>query len=369
MGSDNTSIIEKKENSIKDFWSKIKNYAETKTSLCIFLATTAVTCVLIIVKTLFYSYKIGYNAYFNIPNIYIEMSKNLLYELSTFIALTLIMGLSNLFGFVFLKQRKLLKYFCVCVVFLIILSLIFSIITDKVFFENFTVNIVTIITLCISLGIMFNSLAISCFFYQDKKVKLSRLNVLKKQLTVKRNKLQNKFNRIKSRRYLFKVIRTIINKKLTYVDEKILKTDRYLQKLYKDDNKYNNGENNRQEMKSKNIYSIIFIIFSFAIVLIIFCGIGFYDASRKQDIKIVLSDIDYKIDFIDDMDTEYDNIEKQYAVLYENENIYLISPCLENKSDSKLYLYSQVQFVIDKKNIIITTKKYDKIDNLVFKND
>lgn len=88
-----------------------------------------------------------------------------------------------------------------------------------------------------------------------------------------------------------------------------------------------------------------------AFLIISIWGAGYYEASREKNIKIISNELT-------DLGLKYE--ETDYAVLFENDSIYLICPC-EEIEGKILKLKSKIQVEVAKHNVFVIQKKYMNI--------
>ena len=340
MVKETTVEYQLKKNSLKLF-HEVKEYAEQHTAIFVFLSTTFVTVVSYLIKILFYAYQIGYNLYFNVPTRYIKLSENDFYGFFLYVAFAIFMIMFNAIAQSYLERRKLFSYFLNFTMILTFVMLFLSLVLDyKAFITDAKNYIIMIISFSVTIVLTLHAFIISNYFYQSDSTKISRLNAL---LELKQKKLEKFKVKLNCSKFLYKIWKLNIDRLTKNIERLNTKIQNIEDKIQ--------SKTKSSTSKADQFHSLLIFLLVFAFLIIWVDVVGYFTAYGKKNIKVIPNEY---------LNTAIDNKHYNYAVLFENDDIYLICPCKENDTEG-IELFSKIQIEINKKDIVVVNKKFTSI--------
>ena len=339
------------ENENRSVFLTLRDYAEHKTSLFIFLVTGAITFLTLFVKFCFYLYQVGYNYILQIPNHYINIENGLFYRITVQISIAFMMLVFNLIGYEFLKKRKFIKYLIfLFITFMAALFMFWTLAFSLDFIKELNDRLTgMLINQSLILVFVSNIFVLSLCIFPNQALKKSRLTVKARQYTRKRNILKHRIKKGSGRHQ---------NKRQTLkkLEKKVerLNYDLYLVESSTDVSLLTGAErSNRKKIRYAQLLAVSLYIITVTLALPLAAGLN--RAYEKKDFRVIPQQYVNVV-----FDSTYD-----YAILSETEDAYLVSPCIvSGAGNEELRIYLNTQLEVDKKDLVTVNKQFKKVFRL-----
>ena len=339
------------ENEDQNIFLILRDYAEYKTNLLIFLMTGAIILLTLFVKFCFYLYQVGYNHILQIPNHYINIENGIFYRITVQISIAFMMLVFNLIGYEFLKKRKFIKYLIfLFITFMATLFIFWALVFSLGFIKEPNGQFTgMLIKQSLFLVFVSNIFVLSLCMVPNQGLRRSRLAVKARQYTRKRNILKHQIKKGSGRHQ---------NKRQT-LKKLEKKVERLNYDLYLAGNSANTSlltgteRGNRKKIRYAQLLAVSLYIITVTLVLPLAAGLN--RAYEKKDFRVIPQQYVNVV-----LDGTYD-----YAILSETEDTYLVSPCIvSGAGNEELRIYLNTQLEVDKKDLVMVNKQFKRVFRL-----
>lgn len=377
-------MVEDKVLKNESVFSRIKEYAEEHPSLFTAMCSGLVAFLTVVLKLCYFSYQYGKLSAFHIDmNTIVLIKDTSIFNILFYIILAGIMIIINYLGYIYYRQNLLIKYFIgLFPLTLVVCTILFSNITE-ISIPNI-INNLNYIVLIVILSIIFVPLInmiviinaiippindLHCkleakYNKVNKRYNINNINKQKytKKCTIEYNILLFEIERIEAKKNKSKIfekkikhllqqfkLKLIPNKKFDI--ETIKNNSEYIEKYIKEykvelQKKSNNKKSDtNSDLLFKTIITAIMLIF--IVCLLFIFGYSYSDGITKIDI---IENANY---FVENGKTT------DCAVIYENDEYIIVSPCYEE--DNKLKINTSYQYRTENSNITKHNMIYNTI--------
>lgn len=334
------------------FINKLKGYAEAHTAIFIFLTTAAVSALSYFFRALNYIFQLGYNSFFNIPDVYIKISDNYFYDFFVYAAIGIIVSLSNYYSYIQLKKRAFIMYLSVLSIILSVFNFLINLLGPIGFFyygdNSVLANIIPSFFIFFILAFSLHINVIS--FVRDIPVLTARL-INKVNWTSTKLKI---FQKISSRKMpLISILFCLLAENC---QQKVRKYEHQLSTLT-NSQPPKATTSDSHKVKSATQYLPLFLVLIIPALLCYYYG--YFTASSTKHIKTIPNNC-VGTTINETVENVLGNKAYNYAVLTENEKVYLLCPYKEPES-GEIELISALQVEVDKANIVVIEQSFNKV--------
>lgn len=310
---------------MKSVLKNIHDYAKRHMALFLGLCAGMVSVISLIAKLALYCYQVGYYSYFGVNMSWLSVANdNDFMSLMFYIAVTCFIIFLNLWGYLFYRQNRLLKWmFVLYLVIVGCLAFVFVRTMDwKELAQEFGMMSKTIFILPMLLIVLLHAPLISCILISGKRDKI--------------NRLENKLYRLKKK-----------GKTTSKSYEKIRQT---LLSMKADSASENDNAESLHKSKTSPFLYVLFSIGCFSMILIMILMFGWLQATEQTSFSIIpVKQMGKDVDMPDIQDV-FSDTEKEpnaFVILYQNTNFLVIAPCYTDNNSLLIFEKFQTKIILN----------------------